>query len=238
MMEESRCIAHWGSRPQPIADVGRQWAGFIADIGRLNPALSHWFTQGKKRYRLDKPVDLDAASLTARLEAGRHWSDATIEEPQRHVIEELGYHDLLVNNPDIDVTMKIQAGAYDLPKTLPLNSCYLEFRDPREDTTGIYDPDMALNLVKCQITHWNPDAVTWNCYPWLLLQEPLESRPVVGWINYFKNVHLTDVPIGRTIPFAEGTIIQTAPHYQDVTDHMITTLHHHLLTNGTLKPIR
>ena len=237
MMEESRCIAHWGSGRQSAAELGARWAGFIADIGRLNPALSHWFAQGKKRYRLDKPVALDPASLTARLEAGRSWSDATIEEPQRYVIEELGYRDSLVNNPDIDVSMELRGSRFNLSR-LPANWCYLEFNDPREDTTGIYDPDMALNLVKCQITHWNPDAVTWENRPWLYLQDPLDFRPVVGWINYFKNVHLTEVPIGKTIPFAEGTIIQTAPHYQDVNDHMITTLHHHLLTNGTLKPIR
>ncbi len=108
MAEPYTLGAYWGPRASSADENAARLAGFLGDLADIDPMLSGWRPKADSRSVSAVTVEVDQASLSQLLKAGRNRRDVGGE-----VVEELGYAEALYAAPVPERLMTALVEAWD-----------------------------------------------------------------------------------------------------------------------------
>ncbi|GAA2183124.1 hypothetical protein GCM10009785_25330 [Brooklawnia cerclae] len=120
-----------------------------------------------------------------------------------------------------------------------VNSFLLDFPSPNEDgehADRLYRPETASTIIQAVVLAWEPDWATWVTPTMRNNQGRQPGELVVGWFTYIRGVTVTSLPAGAARRFADGTLIQAAPEFADVTADTVVATRDALRSQSALQP--
>jgi immunity protein 52 of polymorphic toxin system len=201
--------AYWGARQESLDACAARLAALAKSLAEIHQDLSTWYRKGESAESATASVDLTGPDAVAMLSGGQLRKDIGGE-----VMAQLGFRTAVWNGRTQPVELSVTCGAY--PANRPTANHVLVKFPPSDSAGGLYDPGIAIGVLKAVVDAFAPDWATFTSHALRNAQGAKPGELTVGWLTYVTR------PVPNSEQYKAGSILSLGPDAASVTGEQVS----------------